>query len=96
MTCFSQSYLQKLPMPVDENMRRSYSENLSRFMAELGTRHPQDIVDLGCASGLSTLELSRCFPEADILGIDLSPYFLAVANVLQQQRCQVFSCGWFS
>ena len=59
------------------------------FMQNLGTRMPQDIVDLGCATGLSTLELGRCYPEAKILGLDLSPYFLAVAKALQQQRSKV-------
>lgn len=35
------------------------------------------------------MELSRCFPGAKILGIDLSPYFLAVATALQEQRQKV-------
>lgn len=78
-----------LRLAADNKMRRSYSETLMSFMQKLGTRTPQDIVDLGCASGLSTLELSRCFPGATILGLDLSPHFLAVATALQQQRTKV-------
>lgn len=70
----------------DERLRRSYSTMLQRFMSQLGCPQPRDIVDLGCATGLSTLELQHTFPEADILGLDLSPYFLAVAKVLQRQR----------
>ena len=38
-----------------------------------------------CA-GLSTLELRHAFPEAEILGLDLSPHFLAVGQYLQRQR----------
>lgn len=43
-------------------------------------------VDLGCSTGLSTLELHAAFPEAQITALDLSPYFIAVANHDQQQR----------
>lgn len=47
----------------------------------------QDVVDLGCATGLSSLELLRALPEVEsIIGIDLSPHFLAVAQYEQQQR----------
>lgn len=60
-------------------------------MQELDIQTPHDIVDLGCASGLSSLELKRCFPHSTILGLDLSPYFLSVARVLQQERCRVIS-----
>ena len=49
----------------------------------------REAVDLGCATGLSTLELQRSFPEARIVGVDLSPHFLAVARVLQRQRQKV-------
>lgn len=43
-------------------------------------------VDLGCSTGLSTLELHTAFPEAQITAVDLSPHFIAVAQVTQQQR----------
>lgn len=73
----------------DEKMRRSYSQTLQEFMARQGSGSPCDIVDLGCASGLSSLELSETFHEANILGIDLSPQFLAVAVALQEARQKV-------
>jgi trans-aconitate methyltransferase len=44
------------------------------------------VVDLGCATGLSTLALQRLFPGASLTGVDLSPHFLAVGRHLQQQR----------
>jgi SAM-dependent methyltransferase len=37
-------------------------------------------VDIGCSTGLSTLKLHASFPEASIVGLDLSPYMLAVAS----------------
>jgi SAM-dependent methyltransferase len=39
-----------------------------------------------CHPGLSTLELRRGFPGAKLVGVDLSPYFLAVARHLQRLR----------
>jgi ubiquinone/menaquinone biosynthesis C-methylase UbiE len=41
---------------------------------------PQDILDLGCSVGMSTLALAEIYPEAKITGLDLSPYFLAIAD----------------
>lgn len=47
---------------------------------------PQDIVDLGCSVGMSTFALQATFPDANLTGVDLSPYFLAVAHYRTQQR----------
>jgi len=41
---------------------------------------PQDVLDVGCSVGLSTDALRAEFPRASITGLDLSPYFLAVAS----------------
>lgn len=46
----------------------------------------RDVVDLGCATGLSSLELLHAFPNARVEGIDLSPHFLAVGRLLLCQR----------
>ena len=43
-------------------------------------------VDLGCSTGLSTLELHHAFPEAQITAVDLSPYFITVAKHDQRHR----------
>ena len=40
---------------------------------------PARVLDLGCGSGLSTLELRRAFPETEIVGVDLSPDMLAAS-----------------
>ena len=47
---------------------------------------PQEILDVGCATGLSSLALLRCYPEAHVTGVDLSPYMLAVGAHLQHKR----------
>ncbi|RDX72607.1 Transcription factor bHLH30 [Mucuna pruriens] len=39
-----------------------------------------DILDIGCSVGISTGYLADKFPTAKVTGLDLSPYFLAVAQ----------------
>lgn len=41
---------------------------------------PQRILDLGCGTGSSTILLKQAFPEAEVVGIELSPWILAVAH----------------
>jgi len=40
---------------------------------------PRRILDLGCGTGSTTLLLKQAFPQAEVIGLDLSPYMLAVA-----------------
>ncbi|KAL5707564.1 hypothetical protein ACHQM5_018454 [Ranunculus cassubicifolius] len=40
----------------------------------------RDILDIGCSIGVSTRFLADKFPSANVTGLDLSPYFLAVAQ----------------
>ncbi|EAW37731.1 class I SAM-dependent methyltransferase [Lyngbya sp. PCC 8106] len=42
---------------------------------------PRQILDLGCGTGSTTLRLKQAFPEAEVIGIDLSPYMLVVAEL---------------
>jgi ubiquinone/menaquinone biosynthesis C-methylase UbiE len=46
---------------------------------------PRRILDLGCGTGSTTLLLKRKFPQADVIGLDLSPYMLVVAEHKAQQ-----------
>jgi len=41
---------------------------------------PQRILDLGCGTGSMALMLQRQFPQAEVMGLDLSPYMLVVAE----------------
>jgi ubiquinone/menaquinone biosynthesis C-methylase UbiE len=60
----------------DARLRQSYHDILK---AQIATA-PQDMVDLGCSVGMSTFALQALYPHAKITGVDLSPYFLAVAQ----------------
>jgi ubiquinone/menaquinone biosynthesis C-methylase UbiE len=66
----------------DAKLRQSYHNILTAQIAP----QPQNILDLGCAVGLSTFALQAVYPQAKITGLDLSAYFLAVANYRSQQH----------
>ncbi|MCM0589252.1 MAG: class I SAM-dependent methyltransferase [Gloeotrichia echinulata IR180] len=66
----------------DSRLRQSYHVILKNQIS----KQPQDILDLGCSVGLSTFALQELYPQAKMTGLDLSPYFLAVANYRSQQR----------
>ena len=65
----------------DSKLRESYHQVLQQQI--LNT--PQHIVDLGCGIGMSTLALQNIYPQANLTGVDLSPYFLAVAQYRAQK-----------
>lgn len=52
------------------------------------TAPPQAILDMGCSVGISTFSLQKAYPQAQITGVDLSPYFLAIAQYKSQQQTQ--------
>lgn len=41
---------------------------------------PRRILDLGCGTGSTTLTLKQAFPQAEVIGLDLSPYMLFMAD----------------
>lgn len=41
---------------------------------------PARILDLGCGTGSTTLLLKQAFPDAEVIGLDLSPFMLVVAE----------------
>ena len=50
------------------------------YLSQHARPSPAVVVDVGCSTGISTRWLAAQFPEAEITGLDLSPYFLAVAE----------------
>ncbi len=65
----------------DAKLRQSYHQVLRAQLAS----PPQTIVDLGCSVGMSTETLQTIYPQAQVTGVDLSPYFLTVARYRQRQ-----------
>ncbi|MBW4661456.1 MAG: class I SAM-dependent methyltransferase [Drouetiella hepatica Uher 2000/2452] len=64
----------------DAMLRQSYHAVMQPAIAT----PPQDILDLGCSVGMSTFALQDIYPHAQITGLDLSPYFLAIAQYRAQ------------
>ncbi len=63
----------------DAKLRGNFHARMRDMLAEYAFS-PKRIVDVGCAAGMSTLRLQATFPEAEVLGVDLSPYMLSVAQ----------------
>ncbi|WP_088240117.1 class I SAM-dependent methyltransferase [Calothrix rhizosoleniae] len=66
----------------DSQLRQSYHDIIKAQIPH----SPQDIMDLGCSVGMSTFALQAVYLQAQITGVDLSPYFLAIAHYRSQQR----------
>jgi ubiquinone/menaquinone biosynthesis C-methylase UbiE len=66
----------------DAKLRQSYHDILKAQIPNI----PQTVMDMGCGVGMSTFALQELYPQAEITGLDLSPYFLAVAEYRSQQR----------
>jgi ubiquinone/menaquinone biosynthesis C-methylase UbiE len=47
--------------------------------------NPRKIIDLGCGTGSSTIMLKQAFPNAEVVGLDLSPQMLVMAEYKAQQ-----------
>ncbi|MBE9110705.1 class I SAM-dependent methyltransferase [Nodosilinea sp. LEGE 07298] len=46
---------------------------------------PRRILDLGCGTGTTTLMLKRRFPQSEVIGLDLSPQMLVMADYKAQE-----------
>jgi ubiquinone/menaquinone biosynthesis C-methylase UbiE len=70
-------------------LRYSYIDAAKKYAPALVTADAPKILDIGCSVGMSTFYLQDGFPQASLTGLDLSPYFLAVA----QHRADTSSDG---
>ncbi|MBU6229848.1 MAG: methyltransferase domain-containing protein [Cyanobacteria bacterium REEB459] len=74
----------------DARLRQSYHDVLTYHLSQ----PPRAILDLGCGVGLSSETLQVSYPEAKVAGIDLSPYFLAVAQYRQHHSPSPSPITW--
>jgi ubiquinone/menaquinone biosynthesis C-methylase UbiE len=66
----------------DTQLRQSYHDLITQSLPT----PPQAIVDIGCSVGMSTFAMQAVYPAAHLTGVDLSPYFLTVADYRAQQQ----------
>ncbi|RUT04783.1 methyltransferase type 11 [Dulcicalothrix desertica PCC 7102] len=66
----------------DTKLRQNYHNILIKHIPN----PPQTILDIGCSVGMSTFALQYLYSNAQVTGLDLSPYFLAVAHYRAQER----------
>lgn len=88
-TVFSTDDCQKVDPDGDARLRRSYSACIKTLLSEEQACQDgiRQILDIGAATGLSSMELIHAFdPTGErnvrIVGIDLSPYFVAVGRYM--------------
>ena len=68
------------PIMAEQYMRNNATETIEKYWKHHNPGIPvHTIMDMGSSTGISTKFIQRGFPEASILGVELSPYFLAVA-----------------
>ncbi|GLI69629.1 hypothetical protein VaNZ11_014296 [Volvox africanus] len=67
-------------------LRSRITNAIKSYHARHGLPLPSRIADMGCSTGMSTTWLAEQFPDASITGLDLSPYFLAVAEWERRRR----------
>ena len=63
----------------DRKLRGKCQKIIKTAVKESGLK-PKVVVDLGCAVGHSTMKMKNSFPDAKVLGLDLSPHMLSVAR----------------
>jgi len=73
----------------DAKLRESYHQNLLKHISP----SPTKILDFGCSVGMSTFALKKLYPESQITGLDLSPYYLAIAQY-RTRKNQVGGVKW--
>ncbi len=66
----------------DTQLRQSYHDLILKTLPT----PPQTILDIGCSVGMSTFAMQQVYPDAQLTGLDLSPYFLAIANYRAEQQ----------
>lgn len=67
-------------------LRKGINDEIQAYHAKHGVPAPSSILDIGCSTGISSRWYQAAWPDADITGLDLSPYFLAVAELEERRR----------
>ena len=72
-----------IPKDAAQKMRSAFHDSIKEYREvkhRKASNHDISILDVGCSVGISTTFLKEAFSNCRIEGIDLSPYFLAIAS----------------
>ncbi len=62
-------------------LRGNYTQNIKNYYNNFNKSYNSlDILDLGCSVGIGTESLYKKIPKSRLIGLDLSPFFIAVAK----------------
>lgn len=74
------------PESAQKRLRRGILDAVNNFRERNGVQGDVgSVLDVGCSVGVSTRWLAAEYPEASITGIDLSPYFLSIAELREKE-----------
>ena len=68
------------PQVTESWVRGNTTARLSAYLDERGFGMPRSMLDVGASVGVSTQFLHEAFPRSEVTGLDLSPYFVAMAT----------------
>ncbi|MEW5301780.1 MAG: hypothetical protein WDW36_004618 [Sanguina aurantia] len=68
------------PKQAQDMLRDSITNSIKAHLHSCSIPAPSHILDVGCSTGISSRYMAAAWPRAHVTGIDLSPYFLAVAE----------------
>lgn len=68
------------PYTSEQWLRNNITQTIETYRSLHQLPLPDKIVDVGCSIGISTEFLKNTFRNAHVWGLDLSPYFLAIAS----------------
>jgi ubiquinone/menaquinone biosynthesis C-methylase UbiE len=68
------------PYTSEQWLRNNITQSIEIYRSLHALPQPDNIVDIGCSIGISTEFLKSTYKNAHVWGLDLSPYFLAIAS----------------
>lgn len=74
------------PLTTEQWLRNNISQNIENYINATSSNIPENILDVGCSIGISTEYLYKNFNKCETInGLDLSPYFIALATYRARQ-----------
>jgi SAM-dependent methyltransferase len=76
---------QLTPLQAQTRLRRGIFDAIQGYMATHALSPPTAILEMGCSVGVGSRWLAAEWPQAQLTALDLSPFFLAVAELRERQ-----------